>query len=209
MKVTVTKITDESLLRKSNRYSSNKESTMTLATAYKNGHTNIRTQLFVVELEDIPLYVASQLVRQTQGVNWFQRSKRTDRGGKDFKEECRALSLQIWKDRGNVEELHMLLYDLENFFPYNFDRCAPTSLMGILNAEALMNMGHKRLCYKASSGTGLVVASIRDEVRAVDPDLAKHMVPQCIYRGGICPEPKGCGWNENEVALNHYKKLFE
>ena len=61
------------------------------------------------------------------------------------------------------------------------------------NAEALMNMAHKRLCYQASSETREVMLMIVGEIERVDPELAYHMVPNCVYRGGICPEPKPCG----------------
>jgi hypothetical protein len=26
----------------------------------------------------------------------------------------------------------------------------------------------------------------------VDPDLADHMVPECVYRNGFCPEMREC-----------------
>lgn len=210
MEIKVTKLTDVSLLRLANSFTSGKESNMTLARAYKHGHTTIRTQLFTVELTDIPLFVASQLVRQTQGVSWFQRSKRTDRGGKDFREECKQLGTYLWNAHllGDNEEFARFLADLEDFFPDNFDRHTPTDLMCIINAEALMNMAHKRLCSKASEETRQVVDAIKAEVDKVDPDLAAHMVPQCIYRGGICPEAKPCGLHRNQKFLNAYRSLF-
>ena len=61
------------------------------------------------------------------------------------------------------------------------------------NAEAIMNMANKRLCYKASPETRYVMLKIKDVMMHVDPDLAYYMVPNCVYRGGICPEPKPCG----------------
>jgi len=61
------------------------------------------------------------------------------------------------------------------------------------NAEALMNMAHKRLCFQASSETRDVMVMIKDAMEWVDPDLAYHMVPSCVYRGGVCSEPKPCG----------------
>ncbi len=61
------------------------------------------------------------------------------------------------------------------------------------NAEAIMNMANKRLCYKASPETRDVMLMIKFAMVKVDPDLAYYMVPNCVYRGGICPEPKPCG----------------
>ena len=63
----------------------------------------------------------------------------------------------------------------------------------IANAEALLNMARRRLCYKASPETREAMIAIKEAVRAVDPDLAYYMVANCVYRGGICPEPKPCG----------------
>ena len=63
----------------------------------------------------------------------------------------------------------------------------------ICNAEALMNMAHRRLCYKASPETRDTMLKIKESIRIVDPDLAYFMIPHCVYRGGICPEPKPCG----------------
>jgi len=63
----------------------------------------------------------------------------------------------------------------------------------LCNAEALINMAQKRLCYQASPETRDVMKLIKNTMYDVDPDLAYYLVPQCVYRGGICPEPKPCG----------------
>ncbi len=209
MEIKVTKLTDVSLLRLANSFTSGKESNMTLSRAYKHGHTTIRTQLFTVELTDIPLFVASQLVRQTQGVSWFQLSKRTDRGGKDFRQTCNDIADNLIDalHRGTIGNRGPDIDDIRDLAE-DYDRYAPTDLMCIINAEALMNMAHKRLCSKASDETREVVGVIKTEVAKVDPDLADHMVPQCIYRGGICPEAKPCGLHRNRKFLNAYRILF-
>lgn len=209
MEIKVTKLTDVSLLRLANSFTSGKESNMTLARAYKHGHTTIRTQLFTVELTDIPLFVASQLVRQTQGVSWFQRSKRTDRGGKNFRQTCNDIADNLINalNNGSIGNRGPDIDDIRDL-PEDFDRYAPTDLMCIINAEALMNMAHKRLCSKASDETREVVGAIKTALEQVDPDLAAHMVPQCIYRGGICPEAKPCGLHRNQKFLNAYRILF-
>lgn len=68
MNIKVHKLTDIDSLHRANSFTSGNESKMSLATAYKLGHSTIRTQWFEIEMTDIPLFVASQLVRQTQGV---------------------------------------------------------------------------------------------------------------------------------------------
>lgn len=212
MNITVKKLTDVELLRKANSFTTGRDSHMSLAKAYAYQHSPIRTQLFWIECREIPLFVASQLVRSHVGVQFFQRSKRTDRGGCDFREECEDLANGLANafdmDCGDVtEELCGRVNDLPN----HFDRYAPTDLAFIINAEALMNMAHKRLCRQASKVTREIVQSICALVGEQDPDLEKHLVPQCVYRGGICPEPKGCGYNKtglfNKISTE-YRKLF-
>lgn len=212
MNVTVTKLTDVELLRKANSFTTGHESHMTLAKAYAYQHSPIRTQLFWIELTGIPLFVVSQLVRSNVGVQFFQRSKRTDRGGRDFRKECEDLANGLANafdmDCGDVtEELCGKVNDL----PDHFDRYAPTDLAFICNAEALINMSHKRLCGKASAETREVVRAICELVEEQDPDLYQHLVPQCVYRGGICPESKCCGYIASEKGqskLKFYKALF-
>lgn len=210
MKIKVTKTTGVEKLRKANSFTSGKDSKMSLWVAYRLGHSPIRTQKFEIELTDIPLFVASQLVRQTQGVQWYQKSKRTDRGGRDFRAECEEYASLIWDAYQDDDSTMVAQYtnELMRVLPKHYDRMAPTDLYCEINAEALMNMAHKRLCAKASKETRDVVAMIRDKVSEVDPDLAKHMVPQCIYRGGICPEYSSCGLHKNEKMLTEYKALY-
>lgn len=212
MNIEVTKLTDVELLRKANSFTTGHESHMTLAKAYAYQHSPIRTQLFWVEATDIPLFVASQLVRSHVGVSFFQRSKRTDRGGEDFNELCTLEADHLdfaWnhEDWSAVNEVRDVIRKL----PDRFDRYAPTDLAFIVNAEAIINMSHKRLCAKASAETREVWQAVVSKISDIDPDLAKHCVPQCMYRGGICPEPKGCGYNKTGLfnkQLTEYKKLF-
>lgn len=198
-KCKVIKLTGIDLLRKANSFTTGKDSRMSLATAYRHGHSPIRTQLFWIELTDIPLCVASQLVRSHVGVQFFQRSKRTDRGGEDFSKECVDLFFSLedliihsspgmdkdetGKYADKLSEIQKRIAELPN----RFDRYAPTDLAFIINAEALMNMAHKRLCTKASAETRAVMSLIRSEIAKddVDPDLAMNLVPQCVYRGGV------------------------
>lgn len=214
-RIKVTKLTDVNLLRLANSFTSGKESKMSLAKAYAYRHSPIRTQIFTIELEEIPLFVASQLVRSHVGVQWFQRSKRTDRGGEDFGEVCNNIAHDISKTE---DHLHM---GFNSFFdeiidevldlPEKFDRYAPTDLLCVINADAIINMSHKRLCSKASRETREIWEQVVNEIRNIDPDLANHCVPQCVYCG-FCSEPKGCGWIKSQIGVamrNDYLKLYE
>lgn len=215
MEINVTKLTDIELLRKANSFTTGKDSKMTLADAYKYGHSPIRTQLFWIELRNIPLFVASQLVRSHVGVQFFQRSKRTDRGGEDFFTVCDDIA----EDVMSIQEVDVCASNKKGQFqemirdeiltlPQRFDRRAPTDLAFLANAEALINMAHKRLCHMASVETIGVFERIKAEVKAVDPDLADHMVPICVSRNGLCTEPKGCGFihtQRGKEALASYR----
>lgn len=208
MEINITKLTDVDLLRKANAFTTGRSSKMTLADAYKYGHSPIRTQLFWIELTDIPLFVASQLVRSHVGVQFFQKSKRTDRGGEDFFAVCNDLAEDVMaiqevdvcasNKTGRFQEM---LRDEILTLPQRFDRRQPTDLAFLANAEALINMAHKRLCRMASVETRGVFERIKEEVKAVDPDLHRHLVPMCVFRNGLCTEPKSCGFIKTKRGM--------
>lgn len=75
------------------------------------------------------------------------------------------------------------------------DRMTPVNHGMIINAQSLINMARKRLCFKAHKETREVMEALRAEIEKVDPDLARFMVPECAYRKD-CHEPKSCGWWE-------------
>ena len=209
----MTKLTDVELLRRANSFTTGRDSHMTLAKAYRAGHSPIRTQLFWVECTDIPLFVASQLVRSHVGVQFFQRSKRTDRGGEDFRKECESIADSVHSLRSSDidREQHVdICQEIVNL-PLRFDRYAPTDLMCLINAEAIINMSRKRLCTKASKETREIWQKVCELIEECDPDLYQYLVPQCVYRGGICPESKCCGYIASEKGqsrLKFYKALF-
>lgn len=71
-------------------------------------------------------------------------------------------------------------------------RLTPVNHLMLCNAQALINMARKRLCGKASVETQQVFQEIWYAVHEVDPELAKCMVPDCMYRGRCC-EFVSCG----------------
>lgn len=223
MKIKVEKLTDVDLLRKANSFTTGRDSKMSLRKAYASMHSPIRTQLFFIEMEDIPLFCASQFVRSKVGVEWWQRSKRTDRGGEDFRQVCQELGEECSQFRGKIQEgfdeceskdMQFKLDCLERhirILPQNFDRYAPTSLAGLFNAESIINMSHKRLCMKASKETREIWDKVLEDVLKVDPDLYLFCVPPCVYKG-YCSEPKPCGYTKSDVYKEDretYLKLFE
>lgn len=128
-----------------------------LVQIYSWEHSITRSQIFSVQLIEIPTFVSVHLARHVTTTP-FVRSMRPDRGGDGTE-----------------------------------DRYTPVNHRFIANAESLMHIARRRLCYQASPETREVVIMIKEAVREVDEDLAHYMVPNCVYRGGICPEPKPCG----------------
>lgn len=218
MKISIEKLTSVDLLQRANSFTTGHDSKMTLAKAYKYGHSPIRTQMFWIEMRDIPLFCASQFVRSHVGVQWYQRSKRTDRGGADFREICKDVAEDLGNiytaiDEGKEYEPLDILGNARAVeeMPYEFDRYAPTDLACLINAEAIINMSHKRLCTKASKETREIWEQVLFHLTSVDIDLMSVCVKPCIACG-LCREPKPCGYMNTEHYENmrkRYIKLFE
>ena len=171
-----------------------------------------------MELRNIPLFVASQLVRSHVGVQFFQLSKRTDRGGKDFRAVCADLADDVisisyndvvGRDSGNVQK--QIAEEIRQLGK-QFDRYTPTDIAFIINAEALISMAHKRMCKKASAETRETFLLVRAKIAECDPDLYSHLVPTCVFRNGICPEPKSCCFTSTQdgsALLRQYQKTIK
>ena len=83
MNIKVRKLTDYNLMRLSMEYTSNAEigklSYSKKCRMYEAEHSPIRTQMFAIEMQDIPTFVSVHLVRHKIGVEHFVQSNRTDR----------------------------------------------------------------------------------------------------------------------------------
>lgn len=224
MRIEVKEITPRELWRECAEMTTGKSCKMSWATALKNGHSLIRAQEWLIKLYDIPAFVMGHLVRHVHAQPYVL-SKRTDRGGEDFREVCRSLAgdvLTAWvtKDYTDTNEIDatrladdLALYaDKIDALPERFDRYAPTSMALKLNAEEIINISHSRLCTKASKETREIWSKVVELIAEKDPDLAKHCVPMCIYRNGICGEPRSCRYYNTMKGDNErmaYKALFE
>ena len=89
------------------------------------------------------------------------------------------------------------------------DRNTPVNHTMICNAQAVINMAKKRLCYKASDETREVFNLIVDAIALVDIELPKFLVPECIYRGGYCHEPRICGRVDGVVWSGPKTRFFK
>ena len=80
----------------------------------------------------------------------------------------------------------------------NYDRAAARQDAPVLyrfdvNANALIEISHKRLCGKAAAETRAVWQAVCDEIIKVSPEMESVLVPACVYQGGKCYEFKPCG----------------
>ncbi len=79
-----------------------------------------------------------------------------------------------------------------------------------LNAQSFINVSRKRLCEQSHEETRDAWQAVLSELKKIDRPLYDNCVPNCVYRGGICPEGKNtCRYNltddfyeELEVYLN-------
>lgn len=212
MKVEVKRITDPNLFRECAEMTTGKECKMSWNKALCSGHSIIRAQEYLIKLYDIPQCVMGHLVRHIHAQPYVL-SKRPDRGGANFEEVCKDLADRVdtlvERDLYTVRTFN-LCHEIANL-PLIFNRHAPTSMALKLNAEEIINISKVRLCSKASEETREVWKVVVDKIREIDPDLVKHCQPTCVFRGGICPEPKSCGFNKTGLfnkQLEQYKKLF-
>lgn len=69
----------------------------------------------------------------------------------------------------------------------------------IINAQAIINISRKRLCYLASKETRDEWSDFLQKLHHVDKIIPKLCVPECVYRG-FCPEIKSCGYYATQEA---------
>ena len=72
---------------------------------------------------------------------------------------------------------------------------APVTMCWYMNAEELITIAHKRLCHQASEETRELIEQLCREVIKVNPEFKELLVPNCVYRGGLCTEFYPCGFN--------------
>ena len=90
---------------------------------------------------------------------------------------------------------------------------APVDFTGEANCQQLIDTMRKRLCRMSSLETRRRAEDLKDEIAKTEPELARALVPNCIYRCG-CPELKSCGyydkvmWEDWEVASHDIRTRY-
>lgn len=206
--VNIEKLTNVDLLRKAASMTIGKKSGITLKRAYTLGHSLMRTQMFWIELRNIPLSAAIHFCRHIHAQP-YQLSKRTDRGGEDMETVCYDIRKRIYD---NIEEENYdVLYDCADDvaeLPTRFGRKSPTNIGLLLNAEEIVNISRARLCSKASPHTRKVWSDVVKALKSVDPDLCKFCVPSCVHQG-FCRENPTCGYCNGQAYPNSRKRYLE
>jgi hypothetical protein len=93
----------------------------------------------------------------------------------------------------------------------NRDELSQSALVShecIANAQAILTISRKRLCYQASQETRDAWQLVLDRLKDEEPEIYQAAVPECIYRG-FCPEFRSCGYHsttEYHERLLLYRK---
>ena len=83
--------------------------------------------------------------------------------------------------------------DRQNAYDRNTaPQAAPVDMIWDLNAEELLIVANKRLCSCADVTTRQIIKQMCDDIIAVCPEFAPHLVPMCGYLHS-CPEFNPCG----------------
>lgn len=220
--VSVRKLTDVNLLQEACATTFLGSSHATLISLYKAEHSPVRTQMFWISLKNIPLFISTHLIRHHVGSVPFQLTCRDDRNGGNpgliqkidsINEKLAVLLLMINQTSYSAQEeaIQEIIEEL-NWLKDNADRYTPVNLSLCINAQSLIDMSKLRLCTGcAARETVIVFRAIKNEIAKIDPDLASMMVRKCVYRNGLCGEPRCCGFNNTpafEAELRDYVSHF-
>ena len=209
--VSVRKLTDIELMREACEMTFLGTSKQSLLSIYKAEHSPVRTQLFWVQFKQLPLFVATHLIRHHVGSVPFQLTCRDDRTGAN-PGLINKLNEVIGKLKGEINEsvLEAVISELE-WLQDNSDRYTPVNLGLLINAQSLIDISKLRLCTQAHKETIAAFESLKEAIKEVDPELAAMMVRKCVYRGGICGEPRCCGFNHSpkfKQEMSEYLQHF-
>lgn len=84
---------------------------------------------------------------------------------------------------------------------------APVSFTGLANAQNIIDMMAKRLCFTADKTTVEYAQSLKRELRPIEPELADVCVPACIMYGGCREEGLGTGCHFYENFLKRHPEI--
>lgn len=208
--ISVKKLTDEELMREACEMTFLGTSKQSLLSIYKSEHSPARTQLFWIKAQNIPLFISTHLLRHHVGSVPFQLTCRDDRtGGNPGLIDKLDKIISRLRESTSETTIDSVITELQ-WLQENADRYTPVNLGIFVNAQSLIDMAKLRLCTgQAHAETVEVFQEIKDKVNEIDPALAAMMVRKCVYRGGICGEPRCCGFNHSLKFKQEMKDYME
>lgn len=109
MKIKITKITDEKLMREACEFTSGKRNNVSLDRMYRSGHSPSRTQMFVVRMYDIPYYSSVHFCRHKIGVEHFVKSSRAIRDIESIDQRSPVNHMMLINAQSLINMSHMRL----------------------------------------------------------------------------------------------------
>lgn len=217
--VLVRKLTDKELMQRACEMTFLGTSKQSLLSMYKAEHSPTRTQVFWIECRNIPLFIATHLLRHHVGSVPFQLTCRDDRKGgnpsliqklEEIKSKLNNIVNEV--QDGNSDYADFVISEIQDELTYlqkSSDRYTPVNLGLFVNAQSLIDMAKLRLCKQAHAETIEVFQAIKSEVAKVDSELAAMMVRKCVYRNGLCGESRCCGFNNTSVFKKELSEYLE
>lgn len=144
-------------------------------------HSPIRCLQFRIRLENLPYWVSVHLMRHGHAAPVL--------GEEHFVTTQRDDRTDRPVSRAEIPQGALVIHDM------------------IVNAQGLMNVSRKRLCYLASNETTqawLAVKRLMAEIGEIE--IADLMMAECVYRG-FCPEMSRC--KSNYVCTPKFNRDLE
>ena len=123
-----------------------------------------------------------------------------------------------WKDIPSWVSVHWTRHKHEKFVSTQRDdrknhsvsradmpQGTPVDMDNYANAQQLIDIFRKRLCYQASPETRALAEDFKMALKEECPELSDALVPNCVYRCG-CPEFHSCAFFESfkDYLYNKY-----
>ena len=89
----------------------------------------------------------------------------------------------------------------------NLPQDAPVAFTGVANAQNIIDMMSKRLCFTADKTTVEYARSLKKELRNIEPELADVCVPSFIMYGGCREEGLGTNCHFYETFLKRHPEI--
>jgi hypothetical protein len=133
----------------------------------RSEHSPLRAYMLLIKIFDIPYWVAGHLVRHQVGEVPFDSESFITTSRTDITHK---------RERSPEDRVNLAL---------------------LINAQGLIDMSKKRLCFGAAPETVQVWQAVKnalhDHGNPYTEILANQLQPTCLYRGGQCNELKWCG----------------